>query len=144
MKTVQPPLRPYLLRALYTWMEDCGLTPHLLVDVHAAGLDAPVELAVDGMLQFNLASQAVRGLQIGNDAVDFEARFSGVSRAVHVPMGAVLGIITRENAQGMLFNDSDYPVVSGKEAADDPAPDQEPAKPESPSKPGKPDLKLIK
>ncbi len=147
MSTDLPPLRPYLLRALHRWMEDCGRTPHLLVDVNAAGLEAPTELAVDGMIQFNLASQAVRGLEISNEAVDFEARFSGVSRSVHVPMAAVLGILTREDAQGMLFNDSDFPAAAEKPADDEASatPEHGTGEPQSPpARPGKPDLKLIK
>lgn len=99
--------RPYLIRALYEWIVDNSLTPHLLVDIQVEGVDAPVEFAENGKLVLNLSPRAVRGLSMGNDLVTFDARFSGRSRRVSVPVPAVLAIYARENGQGMLFSDRD-------------------------------------
>ncbi len=99
--------RPYLIRALYEWIVDNSLTPHLLVDIQVDGVDAPVEFAENGKLVLNLSPRAVRGLSMGNDLVTFDARFSGRSRRVSVPVPAVLAIYARENGQGMLFSDRD-------------------------------------
>lgn len=99
--------RPYLIRALYEWIVDNSLTPHLLVDIQVEGVEAPVEFAENGKLVLNLSPRAVRGLSMGNDLVTFDARFSGRSRRVSVPVPAVLAIYARENGQGMLFSDRD-------------------------------------
>lgn len=99
--------RPYLIRALYEWIVDNGLTPYLLVDANAEGLEAPTEYADGGKLVLNVAPRAVRGLQLGNDIVSFNARFGGVSRQVSLPVPAIMAIYARENGQGMLFAERD-------------------------------------
>lgn len=99
--------RPYLIRALYEWITDNGLTPYILVDIEKEGLKAPVEYADNGKLVLNIAPRAVRELNVGNDAVTFSARFGGVARDVYVPVQAVLAIYARENGQGMLFSERD-------------------------------------
>jgi stringent starvation protein B len=99
--------RPYLVRALYEWITDNGLTPYILVDVAKEGLQAPLEYADGGKLVLNIAPRAVRDLNVGNDAITFSARFGGVARDVHVPVQAVLAIYARENGQGMLFSERD-------------------------------------
>lgn len=101
------PSRPYLIRALYEWIVDNDLTPYVLVDAAAEGLDAPVEYADAGKLVLNLAPRAVQALELGNEGVGFNARFGGVSRSVWVPVMAVMAIYARENGQGMLFTDED-------------------------------------
>lgn len=97
--------RPYLVRALYDWIVDNGLTPYLLVDAEAPGLDAPVEYADNGKLVLNVAPRAVQAMDLGNELIRFSARFGGVAREVLLPVGAVLAIYARENGQGMLFSD---------------------------------------
>lgn len=99
--------RPYLIRALYEWIVDNDLTPYLLVDASAEGLDAPLDYADKGKLVLNVAPRAVRDLQLGNDSVTFSARFGGVPRTLFIPVPAVLAIYARENGQGMLFTDND-------------------------------------
>lgn len=99
--------RPYLIRALYEWIVDNGLTPYLLVDANADALEAPTEYADGGKLVLNVAPRAVRDLQLGNDIVSFSARFGGVSRQVSIPVPAVMAIYARENGQGMLFAERD-------------------------------------
>jgi len=107
--------RPYLIRALYDWIVDNGLTPYLLVDTSAEDLSAPLEYADNGKLVLNVAPRAVRSLDLGNEGVGFSARFGGVPRDVWLPSHAIMAIYARENGQGMLFTDSD--------GGDEPPPD---------------------
>ena len=97
--------RPYLLRALNEWIADNGMTPHLLVDATMAGVQVPASAVKEGKVVLNIAERAVVRLMIDNDAVSFTARFGGVSHAVHVPIGAVLAIYSRETGQGMALPD---------------------------------------
>lgn len=97
--------RPYLVRALYEWILDNEMTPYLLVDaVHPSTL-VPADLVQEGKIVLNISPTAVCGLVLGNEQITFDARFGGVSMAVEVPAGAVLGIYARENGRGMLFPD---------------------------------------
>ena len=97
--------RPYLLRALYEWIVDNQLTPHLLVDAMQDNVLVPVQYVEDGRIVLNISSHATHELQLGNEAVSFNARFSGKDTAVYVPMAAVMAIYARENGQGMMFAD---------------------------------------
>ncbi len=95
--------RPYLLRALYEWISDNDMTPHLLVDATQPGVRVPAHTINDGKVVLNIAARAVAHLDMDNDAVAFTARFGGVSHAVIVPVGAVLAIYARETGQGMAL-----------------------------------------
>lgn len=95
--------RPYLLRAMYDWISDNGLTPYILVDAAAPGVQVPPGAVKDGRVVLNVAARAVGQLELGMDKVRFLARFSGVSRAVEAPMHAILAIYAHENGQGMMF-----------------------------------------
>ncbi|MGX9251080.1 ClpXP protease specificity-enhancing factor [Pantoea ananatis] len=95
--------RPYLLRAIYDWLLDNQLTPHLVVDINLPGVQVPLEYARDGQIVLNIAPRAVGNLELGNDEVSFNARFGGVPRQVNVPMAAVLAIYARENGAGTMF-----------------------------------------
>jgi stringent starvation protein B len=95
--------RPYLLRAMYEWIADNGMTPYILVDAAAPDVDVPKSAIKDGRVVLNIAARAVAQLELGKDRVRFVARFSGVSQAVDVPMGAILAIYAQENGQGMMF-----------------------------------------
>ena len=97
--------RPYLLRALYEWIADNGMTPHLLVDATRPGVRVPSHVVNDGKVVLNIAARAVGHLDMDNDTVAFTARFGGVSQAVIVPMDAVLAIYARETGQGMALPD---------------------------------------
>lgn len=101
--------RPYLLRALYEWIADNGMTPHLLVDATRAGVQVPLHAVQDGRIVLNVAQRAVTQLEMGNELIRFSARFGGVSQAVAVPVEAVLAIYSRETGQGMALPD-DSPV----------------------------------
>ncbi|MBK1645569.1 ClpXP protease specificity-enhancing factor [Thiocapsa imhoffii] len=102
--------KPYLIRAIYEWILDNGMTPHLVIDVRYPGVVVPTEFVEDGRLVLNVAPSAVRSLVMGNEHIQFNARFSGVARDVYFPVEAVLGIFTRENAQGMVFPEAAYPT----------------------------------
>jgi stringent starvation protein B len=95
--------KPYLLRALYEWILDNGLTPHLIVDADAADVDVPESAIQDGRLVLNVSPAATRDLELENEAVTFQARFAGSPRHLYLPMASVLAIYARENGQGMMF-----------------------------------------
>lgn len=95
--------RPYLLRAMYEWIADNGMTPYILVDAAAPDVNVPKSAIKDGRIVLNIAARAVAQLELGKDRVTFMARFSGVSQVVDVPMNAVLAIYAQENGQGMMF-----------------------------------------
>lgn len=95
--------RPYLLRALYEWIADNGMTPHLLVDATRPTVQVPRSAVKDGKIVLNVAERAVQRLEMGNDVIQFSARFGGVSQSVSVPVSAVLAIYARETGQGMAL-----------------------------------------
>jgi stringent starvation protein B len=99
------PQRPYLLRAMHAWITDNGQTPHIVVDATVSGVRVPTRYVRDGKIVLNVSHSAVTNLDIRNDAVLFDARFSGASHAVHVPLQAILGIYSRETGRGMIFSD---------------------------------------
>ena len=105
MAAQQTSRRPYLVRAMHEWMTDNGQTPHLVVDAGVAGTDVPKSYVRDGRITLNVGWQATQGLKLGNEWIEFAARFGGVPTQVRVPINAVLGIYARETGQGMLFQD---------------------------------------
>jgi stringent starvation protein B len=109
--------RPYLIRALFEWITDNGMTPHLIVDAEADDVMVPRGYVDDGRIVLNIAPSAVHGLVLGNDKIHFSARFGGVAQPVELPPHAVLGLYARENGQGMLFPD-DGPQ-SDRDVSDD-------------------------
>lgn len=111
--------RPYLLRALYEWITDNGLTPHVLVDAGYDGVDVPEHAIAQGKIVLNIATGATEHLQLDNETIFFNARFSGKPYKITVPMAAVIAIYARENGQGMMFaqDDTPPPPVDG---SDDP------------------------
>jgi stringent starvation protein B len=104
----QPPAkRPYLLRAMHEWMSDCGHTPHVIVDAEQSGVDVPRAYVKDGKIVLNLSVSATQNLKLGNEWIEFDARFAGVVSRVHLPIHAVLGIYARETGEGMVFTEQD-------------------------------------
>lgn len=101
--------RPYLLRALYDWIGDNHMTPHILVDAGAPGVEVPEQAVQKGKVILNIDQAAVRGLNLGNRFLTFSARFSGRPFDVTVPVDAVLAIYSKENGQGMMFAQDDSP-----------------------------------
>jgi len=99
--------RPYLLRAIYQWIVDNGCTPHLLVNACAPGVEVPADYVENDKIVLNVGPAAAHGLELGDEAISFEARFGGRPMSVLAPISAVLAIYARENGQGMLFTDDD-------------------------------------
>jgi len=95
--------RPYLLRALYEWITDNGMTPHILVDASIPGVRVPKHTISDGRVVLNIAERAVAKLQMDNECIRFGARFGGAPQQVLVPLNAVLAIYARETGQGMAL-----------------------------------------
>lgn len=95
--------RPYLVRAIYQWIVDNGLTPHLLVDAAGEDVQVPRDYVEGGRIVMNIAPMAVQGLTLGNEEITFSARFGGKPMSVQIPVYRVLAIYTRENGQGMMF-----------------------------------------
>jgi len=112
--------RPYLLRALYEWITDNWLTPHVLVDAGYDGVDVPSHAIQQGKVVLNIASSATENLQLENDTIFFKARFSGQPYPITVPMAAVIAIYARENGQGMMFAQDDGPPPSADDPDDSP------------------------
>ena len=124
--------RPYLLRALYEWITDNGLTPHVLVDAEIDGVDVPEHAIQKGKVVLNIANSATENLLLDNESIDFKARFSGKPYQIRVPMAAVIAIYARENGQGMMFAQEDAEAT----ASDDDTPDDTP--------PSRSHLKVVK
>ncbi|MGO1757175.1 MAG: ClpXP protease specificity-enhancing factor [Psychrobacter sp.] len=102
------PTRPYMVRALYQWIEDNALTPYLMVDATAENIQVPTEHIQDGRIVLNVASRATGNMSMENDYIHFSARFGGVSQEIWVPLSAVMGIYAKENQQGMFFDPKEY------------------------------------
>lgn len=97
--------KPYMIRAIYEWIMDNNLTPHLVVYADAPNVSVPVEFVnKDNQIVLNIAPRAVDTLEMGNESISFSARFSGVPTDIFVPSHAVVGIYARENGQGMMFD----------------------------------------
>ena len=116
-----PSTRPYLIRALYEWCTDNGLTPYLAVLVDDT-VQVPREYVQNGEIVLNISYDATSGLKLGNEFVEFKARFAGVPRDIMVPMDRVIAIYARENGQGMAFPLSVPSPEDDAEVAADPAP----------------------
>ena len=168
MTTPQPPdnqgssTRPYLLRALHDWCTDNGFTPYIAVYVDAA-VQVPMEYVKNNEIVLNVGFEATSGLKLGNEAIEFRARFGGVARDIHVPVDHGVAIYARENGQGMAFPvptgaPSGEPEAAGPRAAppprglrlasiepeaeiDEPPPEQPDPQPPGPQRPS---LKRIK
>lgn len=125
--------RPYLIRALYEWINDNDLTPYLLVHANEEGVSVPQEfVGKDGQIILNIAPRAIVGLDLSNAAVSFSARFGGVPTEIYVPNHAVMGIYAKENGKGMMFE----PEATPPQPPKDPKPKVIPVK--------KPTLKVVK
>lgn len=94
--------RPYLIRALYEWCTDNGFTPYVAVSVDDS-VQVPREYVKDGEIVLNISFDATSSLKLGNEFIEFKARFAGTPREIMVPVGQVLAIFARENGQGMAF-----------------------------------------
>ena len=109
--------RPYLIRALHDWCTDNGFTPYLAVYVDRS-VQVPLEYVKNNEIVLNVSFEATSQLQLGNEFIEFKARFGGVARDISVPVDHVIAIYARENGQGMAFP---VPTPAGGDATDAPA-----------------------
>jgi stringent starvation protein B len=153
--------RPYLVRALHDWCTDNGFTPYIAVFVDAS-VQVPTEYVKNNEIVLNVGFEATSALKLGNEFIEFKARFGGSSRDIVVPIDHVIAIYARENGQGMAFPvpaestgqasgeapTARAPKLSLTDGAierpdrDDQGPDGAP--PQEPSPGGRPALKRIK
>lgn len=127
--------RPYLLRAVYEWISDNGLTPYLLIDAKQSGVQVPAYTIQNEQVILNVAMRAVSKLELGNEKVSFMARFKGISQQIQMPISAVLAIYAHENGQGMMFPPESVPGVDALKV--------ESPTPEAPQRKG-PALRIVK
>jgi len=131
--------QPYLIRAIYDWIIDNDFTPYLLVNAENDYAMIPRDYVEDGKIVLNINPSAISDLQLGNDYIMFNARFSGKAMEVSVPIVAVLAIYARENGQGMMFDENNNNLP--------PTPPEDNTPPENSQKskkPQKPQLKVVK
>ena len=94
--------RPYLIRALHDWCTDNGFTPYIAVFVDE-NVRVPKEYVKNSEIVLNVGFEATSALKLGNETIEFKARFGGSSREIVVPIDHVIAIYARENGQGMAF-----------------------------------------
>ncbi|TXC65259.1 ClpXP protease specificity-enhancing factor [Piscinibacter aquaticus] len=154
--------RPYLIRALHDWCTDNGFTPYVAVFVDAS-VQVPQEYVKNNEIVLNVGFEATSGLKLGNDFIEFKARFGGAAREIVVPVDHVIAIYARENGQGMAFPVPTEPTSAGPAAgmpvAESSVPrgahltltdtstapgDDAPSEPPEPPAGGRPSLKRIK
>lgn len=123
--------RPYLIRALHEWILDNGLTPYLVVDAGNPDAHVPREYVDAGKIVFNVSPGAAHHLVLGNEAIEFGARFGARTMQIAVPITAVLAIYAKENGQGLIFSEQEAAAKSGAVAP-------------APAKPEKPHLTVVK
>ncbi|KPQ22163.1 ClpXP protease specificity-enhancing factor [Halomonas sp. HL-93] len=112
--------RPYIARALYEWLLDNELTPHLVVDATQPGVEVPRQFVQNGQIVLNVAPTAVRDLFMENQAIGFNARFGGQPMQVMIPTPALIAIYARENGAGMVFgHEPELASPEGEESLDD-------------------------
>jgi stringent starvation protein B len=140
-----PSTKPYLIRAIYEWCGDNGFTPYVAVIVDAR-TRVPMEFVRDGQIVLNVSAEATNRLMIGNDFIEFQARFGGVARDLSVPMDRIAAIYARENGAGMAFDVDDESDSDGSDSIvlPDAPPDQEPPEPPATPPAGRPKLQRIK
>jgi len=128
--------RPYLIRAIYEWLVDNQFTPYLMIDAAVPYVQVPKEYIEDGKIVLNVAPLAIYRLVMDNSYIEFDARFSGKTHHIYVPIKAVLAIYAFENGRGMVFDDEEE---GGEDDRDLGPPDGTPPRPKGPPK-----LKVVK
>lgn len=144
--------RPYLIRAFNEWILDNGMTPYLSINADYEGTEVPRDYVIDGELVLNISPTSVRNLELGLEYILFDARFSGRSYQIVIPVKAVLAIFAKENGEGMAFvydqnegsadmNTQELVIESFDETdKDDDSPNEPPPTPPA----GRPSLKIVK
>lgn len=143
--TELPSTRPYLIRALYEWCSENGFTPYVAVKVDNT-VQVPREYVQGGEIVLNVSMDATSSLKLGNDFIEFKARFGGKPREIMVPIERVMAIYARENGQGMAFPVADVPEAPTSAVSTSALEDDEGEASPPPPAPGhpRPALKRIK
>ena len=134
------PIKPYLLRAAYEWALDSGFTPHILVKATVYGVVVPDDYIEDGRIVLNIHPDATSNLLIGDESLEFSARFSGRPFSVKIPLPAILGLYARENGEGISFPADDLSPEESEDGEEQAGSDSD----EKTAPRGRPDLKIIK
>jgi stringent starvation protein B len=134
------------------WIVDNGWTPHLIVDARSESVTVPRQFVHEGYIRLNISASATQSFRVGDGAVEFNARFSGVSQYIRVPLEHVLAIVARENGKGMAFTSGSQaaqadgqmpaPDIEAGDSGNDEQPPEPPANPERPRP--RPSLQLVK
>src|SRR3990167_3219825 len=133
MATAEIPTKPYILRALYEWCVDNGYTAHLAVKVDSRA-QVPAEYVKNGEITLNVSPSAVHKLQMGNELIEFSARFAGVARQISVPVANVYAVYARETGHGMTFDvDAAKPATRAVAEAEPAAAQDAPGRPPAPA-----------
>ena len=133
--------KPYLMRAIYDWCVDSGYTPYLTVTVDAL-TRVPMEYVKDGQIVLNVGPIAVERFNMGNELIEFSARFNGTGREISITVGAVSAIYARENGQGLSFEVTATEAAAPVPPAEAEGSEETPPEPPRPS--GKPSLRRVK
>ena len=137
-----PSTRPYLIRALYDWCTDNGFTPYVAVKVDGS-VQVPREYVQGGEIVLNVSMDATSALKLGNEFIEFKARFGGQPRDIMDPVGRVMAIYARENGQGMAFPVQEEAPSPTEVVSTPPTQDDDPPTP-PPSAGQRPALKRVK
>lgn len=135
--------KPYLIRAVHEWACDSGFTPYLSVKVDET-TRVPMEHVKNGEIVLNLSYDATHRLTIGQDLIQFSARFGGVSRECSIPVAAVQGIFARENGQGLFFPEESGEASAAPQSTPPPPENPDDPKPDAPAPGGRPRLQVVK
>lgn len=131
--------RPYLFRAMYDWILDNNLSPHIVVDTTFEGVSVPPAFIEDDKITLNLSPPAVTGFAISNEALEFKASFGGRLLHLYVPMAAIIVIYALENNHCLVFGSSEIHKgiimnMDGEGGSDDGEDDIPPHRPKGPPK----------
>jgi len=135
--------KPYLIRAIHEWCADQGLTPYMAVVVDAT-TRVPREFVKDGQIVLNVGLEATHQLRMGNEEITFQARFSGKTFPVVVPINRIAAIYASENGEGMAFDVTEAPADAGAAGLPDTMPAEAEFTTKAPTKPGRPVLTRVK
>ncbi|RVU84083.1 ClpXP protease specificity-enhancing factor [Leucothrix sargassi] len=124
--------RPYLMRAIYEWILDNDMTPHVLIDADLPNVEVPRQYVEEGRIVLNISPSAIQQFAIDNDCLGFSARFGGKPFAIYAPINAVRAIYAAENSEGMMFEllpTTEQPEADSGSDDDDPEPTPPPKRP---------------
>ena len=129
--------RPYLMRAIYEWILDNDMTPHVLIDATMQDVDVPQHYVEEGRIILNISPGAVQQFAIDDNCLAFNARFGGRPSSIYAPIGSIRAIYAAENSEGMMFE-----ALPESEESGDVDPEPEPPAPPPQSK--RPALRVVK